>query len=177
MLLSLTMGLVGWWGLLFGRVGWARLAGRRQAGLALGASVVAFFIGGITIGASADAVATPASKPAPTVTVTVTATVTATPTPTPTEDPQPEPAPSSTIQRFAPAAASTTKAAPPATTVAPKSASGKTTQATKAAAAANTSVYYKNCAAVRSAGKDPIYRGQPGYASHLDRDNDGIACE
>ncbi|WP_216638603.1 excalibur calcium-binding domain-containing protein [Mycobacterium colombiense] len=23
----------------------------------------------------------------------------------------------------------------------------------------------------------PIYRGQPGYRSGLDRDNDGIACE
>ena len=38
-------------------------------------------------------------------------------------------------------------------------------------------VYYKNCSAVRAAGKAPIYRGQPGYASHLDRDGDGIACE
>lgn len=38
-------------------------------------------------------------------------------------------------------------------------------------------VYYANCDAVRAAGADPIYRGEPGYASHLDRDNDGIACE
>ncbi|MFD8243694.1 excalibur calcium-binding domain-containing protein [Nocardia sp. NPDC059691] len=27
------------------------------------------------------------------------------------------------------------------------------------------------------AGKAPLRRGQPGYAPHLDRDNDGIACE
>lgn len=40
-----------------------------------------------------------------------------------------------------------------------------------------TSVYYENCAAVRAAGKDPLYRGDPGYRSGLDRDNDGIACE
>ena len=40
-----------------------------------------------------------------------------------------------------------------------------------------TNVSYKNCAAVRAAGKAPIYRGQPGYASHLDRDNDGVGCE
>lgn len=40
-----------------------------------------------------------------------------------------------------------------------------------------TSVYYKNCTEARNAGVTPIYRGQPGYASHLDRDNDGIACE
>lgn len=38
-------------------------------------------------------------------------------------------------------------------------------------------VYYKNCSAVRAAGKAPLYRGQPGYAPHLDRDHDGIACE
>lgn len=38
-------------------------------------------------------------------------------------------------------------------------------------------VYYKNCAAARAAGAAPVYRGQPGYASHLDRDNDGIGCE
>lgn len=38
-------------------------------------------------------------------------------------------------------------------------------------------VYYQNCTAVRQAGADPIRRGQPGYASHLDRDGDGIGCE
>ncbi|MUV06787.1 hypothetical protein GOP80_06325 [Planococcaceae bacterium Storch 2/2-2] len=37
--------------------------------------------------------------------------------------------------------------------------------------------YYANCSEARAAGVTPIYRGQPGYASHLDRDNDGIACE
>ncbi|MFD7336744.1 excalibur calcium-binding domain-containing protein [Streptomyces violascens] len=39
------------------------------------------------------------------------------------------------------------------------------------------SVYYKNCAAVRAAGAAPLHRGDPGYAAHLDRDGDGIACE
>jgi hypothetical protein len=38
-------------------------------------------------------------------------------------------------------------------------------------------VFYRNCAAARAAGAAPLYRGQSGYASHLDRDNDGIACE
>lgn len=37
--------------------------------------------------------------------------------------------------------------------------------------------YYANCTAARAAGAAPIYRGQPGYAPKLDRDNDGIACE
>ncbi len=36
---------------------------------------------------------------------------------------------------------------------------------------------YKNCTEARNAGVTPIYRGQDGYAPHLDRDNDGFACE
>lgn len=44
-------------------------------------------------------------------------------------------------------------------------------------AAADQEVYYKNCDAVRAAGKAPLYRGEPGYRPPLDRDNDGIACE
>ena len=39
------------------------------------------------------------------------------------------------------------------------------------------SVYYANCDAVRAAGAAPIHRGDPGYASKLDRDGDGIGCE
>jgi hypothetical protein len=38
-------------------------------------------------------------------------------------------------------------------------------------------VYYPNCTAARAAGAAPIYRGQPGYGTHLDRDGDGKACE
>ena len=38
-------------------------------------------------------------------------------------------------------------------------------------------VYYKNCTAARAAGAAPVHRGDPGYASHLDRDNDGVGCE
>ncbi|RKR12647.1 uncharacterized protein DUF1524 [Arthrobacter oryzae] len=44
-------------------------------------------------------------------------------------------------------------------------------------APAPASVYYANCTAVRQAGAAPIYAGQPGYSSKLDRDGDGIACE
>jgi hypothetical protein len=39
------------------------------------------------------------------------------------------------------------------------------------------SVYYANCSAARAAGAAPVYVGQPGYASHLDRDGDGVGCE
>jgi len=38
-------------------------------------------------------------------------------------------------------------------------------------------LFYQNCSVVRAAGRDPLYRGDPGYRSKLDRDNDGIACE
>ncbi|MFP7760169.1 excalibur calcium-binding domain-containing protein [Marisediminicola sp. LYQ85] len=41
-----------------------------------------------------------------------------------------------------------------------------------------SAVYYKNCDAVRAAGKAPLHKGQPGYeAPRLDRDRDGVACE
>jgi hypothetical protein len=49
--------------------------------------------------------------------------------------------------------------------------------AQRAPAPAPVEVYYKNCDAVRAAGAAPIYAGQPGYASHLDRDKDGIGCD
>ncbi|WP_246106543.1 excalibur calcium-binding domain-containing protein [Pseudonocardia kunmingensis] len=40
-----------------------------------------------------------------------------------------------------------------------------------------SSVYFKNCSAARSAGAAPVRRGDPGYASRLDRDGDGVGCE
>lgn len=46
-----------------------------------------------------------------------------------------------------------------------------------APAPAPAQIYYKNCSAAKAAGVTPIYRGEPGYAKHLDRDGDGIACE
>ncbi len=42
---------------------------------------------------------------------------------------------------------------------------------------ASANVYYRNCSAARAAGAAPVYAGEPGYASHLDRDNDGVGCE
>jgi len=38
-------------------------------------------------------------------------------------------------------------------------------------------VFYANCSAARAAGAAPISRGEPGYRSRLDRDDDGVACE
>ncbi len=43
--------------------------------------------------------------------------------------------------------------------------------------ASSGGVYYRNCTEARAAGAAPIYIGEPGYAPHLDRDRDGIACE
>ncbi|WP_240793599.1 MULTISPECIES: excalibur calcium-binding domain-containing protein [unclassified Arthrobacter] len=45
------------------------------------------------------------------------------------------------------------------------------------AAPAPSSVYYANCAAAKAAGAAPLYRGQPGYRTGMDGDNDGVACE
>ena len=42
---------------------------------------------------------------------------------------------------------------------------------------ARGAVHYANCAAARAAGAAPVRRGDPGYASHLDRDGDGVGCE
>lgn len=39
------------------------------------------------------------------------------------------------------------------------------------------SPYYENCDDARAAGAAPIHEGEPGYAPHLDRDGDGVACE
>ena len=44
-------------------------------------------------------------------------------------------------------------------------------------AARQSSWSYANCSAARAAGAAPVYRGEPGYGRHLDRDNDGVGCE
>jgi len=46
-----------------------------------------------------------------------------------------------------------------------------------AAATASADTYYRNCSQARAAGVTPILQGQNGYAEHLDRDDDGVACE
>ncbi|WP_234433376.1 excalibur calcium-binding domain-containing protein, partial [Streptomyces sp. NRRL WC-3549] len=53
----------------------------------------------------------------------------------------------------------------------------KPTAEQKTQTPAKPSVYYENCDAARAAGAAPVYRGDPGYAAHLDRDNDGVGCE
>ncbi|MFF2348065.1 excalibur calcium-binding domain-containing protein [Pseudarthrobacter sp. NPDC058119] len=53
----------------------------------------------------------------------------------------------------------------------------KFVQAPAPAPAAPATAYYANCTAAKNAGAAPLYRGQPGYSSSLDRDGDGVACE
>ncbi|MGO3328036.1 GmrSD restriction endonuclease domain-containing protein [Gordonia sp. (in: high G+C Gram-positive bacteria)] len=58
---------------------------------------------------------------------------------------------------------------PPATPTTPVRPDTATTEGTAA--------LYKSCAAARAAGAAPLHRGQPGYSSRLDGDDDGVACE
>ena len=39
------------------------------------------------------------------------------------------------------------------------------------------SPWFSSCADAKAAGYGPMSDGDPGYAPHLDRDGDGIACE
>lgn len=51
---------------------------------------------------------------------------------------------------------------------------------TLAFVSANTlaeTLHFKNCKEARAKGYKNIKRGESGYARHLDRDRDGIACE
>ena len=89
-------------------------------------------------------------------TVTVTEVAVAETAAVPAQDP------SSTARAYVPAA--------PAYSPAP-------TYAPAPLAAVPQAASYSNCSEARAAGAAPLYRGQPGYAPKLDRDNDGVACE
>lgn len=43
--------------------------------------------------------------------------------------------------------------------------------------ASTEQVEYKNCGEAREAGAAPLFKGDPGYSTKLDRDGDGVACE
>ena len=102
--------------------------------------------------ASPSVSATPSSSPS--------ASATSSESPTPTVTPSPVPTTEAPMQ--APAAEAPSAEAP----AAPVS-----------EAPAQSSVYYKNCDAVRAAGAAPLHRGEPGYRPGLDSDGDGVACE
>ena len=74
----------------------------------------------------------------------------------------------------------TTTTAPPETTAPPVTSPARTSPPRTNPPTTSyqaPSAYYSNCTEARNAGVTPIRRGEPGYAPHLDRDNDGIACE
>ncbi|MGP4083876.1 excalibur calcium-binding domain-containing protein [Streptomyces sp. KR55] len=125
----------------------------------LPALALAFFLGiGAGSGGGDDDTTTnakpAAARPTPTETVTATATV--------TQSPETEPAPTVTATKTI-RATRTVMAQPPAGTDSDDS--------------VPVDVYYANCTEAREADAAPILRGEPGYASHLDRDNDGVACD
>ncbi|CAM5659553.1 excalibur calcium-binding domain-containing protein [Streptomyces pilosus] len=133
---------------------WAR---KRYVLPALG---FAFFLG---IGAGAsdaqpkDDAKPTAAKAQPTATVTATMTTTA----------PPEPAP--TVTKTVEVEVEITKTV----TAQPASDNGNSDDDSNGGG----NVYYENCAAARTAGAAPVHRGDPGYGSHLDRDNDGTGCD
>lgn len=92
-------------------------------------------------------------------------------------------APQSTTAPQSTAAVRSSAAVPPSTTPRPAVAVPTTAPRTavprpSASAPVNPgAVYYADCAAVRAAGKAPLLRGQPGYRSELDRNDDGVACQ
>lgn len=113
----------------------------------------------------------------PSTSVTLTATKDPAPTPSPTRTAPsarttPTPIPTQTPPRPSPTPPPA-PAAPPAAPI-PQ----ETTEARESTPARDSGgTYYKNCTEARRAGAAPIYRGEPGYRSQLDRDNDGVACE
>ncbi|MGI8755107.1 MAG: excalibur calcium-binding domain-containing protein [Acidimicrobiales bacterium] len=73
--------------------------------------------------------------------------------------------------------ATTTTSEAPTTTPAPTTTTAVPKPTTTTPPSASSGASYSNCSEAKSAGAAPISRGEPGYSSNLDRDNDGIACE
>lgn len=114
-----------------------------------------------------------------TIKLTAKAKVAPTPSPSPTTT-SPSPTPTTTSPTPTPEPEPTSEAPAPA----PEPAQPERQEEAPAPAvvhqeqrAPESQTYYANCAAARAAGAAPIYQGQPGYRSGLDRDGDGIACD
>ncbi|GAB2603697.1 hypothetical protein GCM10027168_40770 [Streptomyces capparidis] len=143
-----------------GRPRWARKR------VTVPVAALLLFIGvGIGTAGGEDSGAEAKPKPGPTVTTTATVTASA----SPAARAKAEPRPTVTVTATATATATETVTAEPAEVAAePDDVPGGT---------GGGSVYYSNCTEARAAGDTPLYVGDPGYASHLDRDGDGDACE
>lgn len=138
----------------------------------VGSVAGALLVGSVVLMPTPEPGAAPVSTPvAATSTVTATTRVMASTTVTP--------APTSTTE--SPAAVDPAFAEPaptePAPIAAPQPQPTYSPEPTYAPAPVPLAAYYPNCTAARAAGAAPLYRGQPGYTSGMDRDNDGVACE
>ena len=94
---------------------------------------------------------TPSTSPSPTPSPSPSTTPTPSPEPTTTE-PTPEPPVDTPIEEPTPEPPAQPEPAP-------------------------QQAYYSSCREAKAAGATPLYRGDPGYRSGLDRDGDGVACE
>lgn len=94
-------------------------------------------------------------KPTPSASPTPSPSPSTTPTPSPeptTAEPTPEPTVDAPVEEPAPEPPAQPEPAP-------------------------QQAYYSSCREAKAAGAAPLYRGDPGYRSRLDRDGDGVACE
>lgn len=109
-----------------------------------------------------DGLSTPSESPSPTATVADEPPA----EPAPADEPPAEPAPADAVppeELSDGDAAGDEAVSDPAPAPAPEP--------------APAGAYYRNCRAAREAGAAPLYVGDPGYRSELDRDGDGVACE
>jgi len=123
--------------------------------------IIAIFVLGVIVAATGG------NKPA------TTEVNTPTPPTLPTYSTQEMPSTPPPVTEAAPTTLPSEQAVPPPATVAPPPPANPTPPSANSEAA----VYYPNCDAARAAGAAPLYAGQPGYRSALDRDGDGVACE
>lgn len=94
---------------------------------------------------------TPSASPSPTPSPSPSSSPTPSPEPT-TAEPTPEPTVDAPVEEPAPEPPAQPEPAP-------------------------QQAYYGSCREAKAAGAAPLYRGDPGYRSGLDRDGDGVACE
>lgn len=90
------------------------------------------------------------------------------------------PAPASLVSHKPTPSASPTPSPSPSTTPTPSpepTTAEPTPEPTAQPEPAPQQAYYSSCREAKAAGAAPLYRGDPGYRSGLDRDGDGVACE
>ncbi|WP_378733943.1 excalibur calcium-binding domain-containing protein [Nocardia brasiliensis] len=176
-LIWLVMVVIAVIGLVRGHLDWARLRNRQHAGWLLVASFVVFvLIGSIAPDQPPDGAETQTTTNSTTSTRAATPSpVTTTATASPTTSLPPTTAPTVPESALVPPVPSAPTRSPTPLPFVPPPPTPRFVPPPPAPPA--TDAYYPNCAAARAAGAAPMHRGEPGYRSGLDRDNDGVACE